>query len=145
MLRRRSLNKSVIGLSGRRSAILSVLFFCHDDARVFLALLLGCFDGARFVIHVHVALSLTFSISSFRRSCKVSVVACLRMTLKALEKNRELGLTCELGLNPPGARTRAEPREKVHLMPAAGEENFAPRPESSAKMTGSRMAFASRG
>ena len=51
----------------------------------------------------------------------------------------------ELGLSPPGARTRAEPREKVHLMPAAGEENFAPRPESSAKMTGSRMAFASRG
>ena len=61
------------------------------------------------------------------------------------EKRKLPELTCELGLSPPGARTRAEPREKVHLMPAAGEENFAPRPESSAKMTGSRMAFASRG
>ena len=30
------------------------------------------------------------------------------------------------------------------LMPAAGEENFAPRLESSAKMTGSRTTFASR-
>ena len=61
------------------------------------------------------------------------------------EKRKLPELTCELGLNPPGARTRAEPREKVHLMPAAGEENFAPRPESSAKMTGSRTTFASRG
>ena len=61
------------------------------------------------------------------------------------EKRKLPELTCELGLSPSGARTRAEPRDKVHLMPAAGEENFAPRPESSAKMTGSRMAFASRG
>ena len=46
------------------------------------------------------------------------------------------------------ARPRLEPgpsRVRKFMMPAAGEENFAPRSESSAKMTGSRMAFASRG
>ena len=30
------------------------------------------------------------------------------------EKRKLPELTCELGLNPPGARTRAEPRDKVH-------------------------------
>ena len=46
------------------------------------------------------------------------------------------------------ARPRLEPgpsRVRKFMMPAAGEENFAPRTESSAKMTGSIMAFASRG
>ena len=30
------------------------------------------------------------------------------------EKRKLPELTCELGLSPPGARTRAEPRDKVH-------------------------------
>ena len=47
--------------------------------------------------------------------------------------------SARLGLEPGPSRVRK------FMMPAAGEENFAPRTESSAKMTGSRMAFASRG
>ena len=47
--------------------------------------------------------------------------------------------SARLGLEPGPSRVRK------FMMPAAGEENFAPRTESSAKMTGSIMAFASRG
>ena len=45
------------------------------------------------------------------------------------EKRKLPELTCELGLSPPGARTRAEPcmRLRESSEPAAGEEIFAPR------------------